>query len=844
MTEPGYVPPPQPGWWVRKDRVGTSQTITDYETSVSGYKPTHYWQRKNQLPNGKVGPMALRNKFRMRPTRNPAKVLPETLPVFSSIGAGAQGLNTTLSYTHTLDATAKAVILYVSYHNGTNSSAVIPSPMVTFGGVAMSQLGGIYAFYDGTNFMWLLAYGLLNPPQGVNTVTLTGVNSYTTMNSVAYRNVSGWGPVTALPVGSWLGNPVSANPSITAGSPNSNRLVSGAIAGYTQSFSAVTPRERYIKNYTGSQGLSLAIGDADGPAGTIGCTAVSQSWAALTVELECTIPTYTTPTWVGTGLGTTGPNGKQTPSWTWYETVPAEANCAVLWLSELPTAIPKTCTVTLGGTSMVEMTGSPWTFDASSNWNRMRGFYLLNPPTGPRAVAITTSTNNYIHAETVYYSGVTSVAPMQPEWGPASTSPTITLANSATNHLYALGMSHRSVDGNSTFSALSDNRSSSATVATARNLAVDTWGDLVDTTDAVTVTVNSSGSAVVSIYAEVAYTGGAYGTPAVTVELSGANTMAANDSYRIVEGPGGYLVGSFTLTGLTPGSTTFKLKYRRYGGGTGAWNISNRKITVGPPLGGVSLRAVRQNYIGSTNPLAAGDAYGNGGSLTVNATRIGSSYPWQSTAVDLSPVALPTYSTPTWAGTGVAYPHFTGNASYTETVPANANCAVLFLGVLGNTAVTVTLDGAAMTAITPVGINTGAYTLQAFYKLNPSTGPNKTLSITNTNGNNVQASMIYYGGVTSVSSAASLANQAAAAAAISVSSTVNHMYVNGLAFQPNAADNRFITYDKTVRWIGRNDNLDLPILTGDAAGTGSTLTFNATRNNTTSQWGGLILDLA
>ena len=714
MTEPGYVPPPQPGWWVRKDRIGTAQTVTDFETSTVGYKPTHYWQRKNQLPHGKVGPMALRNKFRWRPTRNPAIVFPTTLPIFSSIGAGAQALSTSLSFTHNIDATVKAVILYAIISNGTNSSAVPPAHTATFGGVSMSQLGAIYAYYDGTNFTWLVAYGLLNPPQGANTVTLAGVNTYITMNSVAYRYVSGWGPVTALPHGSWLGNPTSANPSITAGSPDSNRLTAGAIGGYTQAFSAVTPRERAISNYVSGQGLSLAIGDTDGPAGTVGVTGANQSWCALAVELEYATPTYSIPTWVGNGLGTTGPNGKQTPSWSWNETVPSEANCAVLWLSELPTAIPKTCTVTLGGTAMVEMTGSPWTSDFASNFNRMRGFYLLNPPTGPRTVAITMTTNNYIHAATVYYSGVTSVAPLQPSWGPASATPSITIPNSASDHLYAVGMTHRAQDNSGTYTAMS----------------------------------------------------------------------------------------------------------------------------------GATLRAVRQNYIGSTNPLAAGDAYGNGGSLAISGTRVNTGVPTMVAGVDLSPAALPTYSTPTWVGTGVGYEHFTGNASYTETVPANANCAILIIAVLANAAITVTLDGAAMTSLGSVGVAAGAYTLQAFYKLNPSTGASKTLSITNTNGNYATASMIYYGGVTSVTSAVTLANQTTVAPAISVSSATNHMYVNGLVTVASAAGDRVLTYDKTIRYQGRNEYYDLPMLTGDAAGTGSTLTFNATRSSSGNQWAGLILDLA
>lgn len=714
MTEPGYVPPPQPGWWVRKDRIGTAQTVTDFETSTVGYKPTHYWQRKNQLPHGKVGPMALRNKFRWRPTRNPAIVFPTTLPIFSSIGAGAQALSTSLSFTHNIDATVKAVILYAIISNGTNSSAVPPAHTATFGGVSMSQLGAIYAYYDGTNFTWLVAYGLLNPPQGANTVTLAGVNTYITMNSVAYRYVSGWGPVTALPHGSWLGNPAVTNPSITAGSPDSNKLVSAAIGGYSQTLSAVMPRERYIKNWVSGAGVSMAIGDTDGPSGTVSLTAASQSTVALAVELEYATPTYSIPTWVGNGLGTTGPNGKQTPSWSWNETVPSEANCAVLWLSELPTAIPKTCTVTLGGTAMVEMTGSPWTSDFASNYSRLRGFYLLNPPTGPRTVAITMTTNNYIHAVTSYYSGVTSVAPVQPSWGPASTDPSITIPNTASNHLYAVGMTHRAQDSSGTYTAMS----------------------------------------------------------------------------------------------------------------------------------GATLRAVRQNYIGSTNPLAAGDAYGNGGSLAISGTRVNTDVPTMVAGVDLSPAALPTYSVPTWVGTGVGYEHWTGNVSWTETVPTNANCAVLIIGFLAAGAASVTLGGSAMTAITPVVFQAGAYTLQAFYLMNPSTGVSKTVSVTNANGNYANGVMLYYGGVGSVGSVTSLTNQTTAAPAISVSSTTNHMYVNGLAFNAGAAGDRFLTYDKTWRYTGRNEYYDVPTMAGEAAGTGSTLTFNATRNNTTYQWGGFILDLS
>ncbi len=713
MTEPGYVPPPQPGWWVRKDRVGTAQTVTDYETSVDGYKPTHYWKRKQQVPNGGVGPMALRNKFRRRPTRNPAKIDQLLTPRFYSAGAGGRGLATSWSWSHTIDTGTTAVVLYMNVSAGGFGGATAPTYTATFGGVAMSNLGSVYGFYDGTTYTWLLAFGLLNPPVGVQTVSVSGPSSYSVMNTLGYINASGWGQLT---VTDYMYNGAAVtNPSWTSPSATSTKTMVGAIAGYTQTLTNFVPNQRSYQNWVSGQGLSTIMGDGEGVAGaTLGCTLASASAVGLSVDVMATIPTYSTPTWVGNGLGSTGLTGRQTPGYTWTEVVPADANCAVMWVSELPNAIPKTCTVTIGGTSMIEMVGSPWTYDFSSNWNRMRGFYLLNPPTGPQSVAITMTTNNYVHAETVYYGGVTSVAPVQPAWGPGSTAPSITIANSSSSHLYAAGTSYRAVDSSSTFTAFSP---------------------------------------------------------------------------------------------------------------SGRW------------------RAVRSNATTSTNPLAAGDDYGNGGSLTISATRNGTTYPWQVAAVDLSPAALPTYSTPTWVGTGVGYPHFTGNASWTETVPANANCAILILGVLGSTAITVTLNGTSMTAITPVGVNAGAYTLQAFRLLSPSTGASKTLSITNTNGNYVQASMIYYGGVTSVSTATSLANQTTSAPSISTSSTTNHMYVNAFAHQASAVE-RWLTYDQTLRWPGRYESSDLPIITGDAAGTGSTLAFNATHNGTTNQWGGIILDLA
>jgi len=118
-----------------------------------------------------------------------------------------------------------------------------------------------------------------------------------------------------------------------------------------------------------------------------------------------------------------------------------------------------------------------------------------------------------------------------------------------------------------------------AVVATAQTTTSTTYTDLTTTTDTVTVTVGASGKVLVIIYANIAVTGGyAY----VSYAISGANTVAATDTKALIftlqyqQVPGG-LSASFLETGLTAGSTTFKMKYRSDGN---SQTFANRRITV------------------------------------------------------------------------------------------------------------------------------------------------------------------------------------------------------------------------------------------------------------------------
>lgn len=122
-----------------------------------------------------------------------------------------------------------------------------------------------------------------------------------------------------------------------------------------------------------------------------------------------------------------------------------------------------------------------------------------------------------------------------------------------------------------------------ATVATSESTTSSTYTDLTTTTDQVTVTIGPSGCALIIITAQITNSGSA-GVSNMSWEASGANTIAASDAnctfYKnpFAGGSGDRRSVTKTQTGLTPGSTTFKLKYKA--GNTGTFSF--RDISVIP----------------------------------------------------------------------------------------------------------------------------------------------------------------------------------------------------------------------------------------------------------------------
>ena len=124
---------------------------------------------------------------------------------------------------------------------------------------------------------------------------------------------------------------------------------------------------------------------------------------------------------------------------------------------------------------------------------------------------------------------------------------------------------------------------SSATVDAQESTTSLSYTDLATAGPAVTVTISSVGSALVTLTSSFTNnTTGQYSY--MGFAISGATTRAASDTtalYRLIDAGNNYIrVSSVTLaTGLTAGSNTFTAKYQ-VGGGTGTWN--RREIIVYP----------------------------------------------------------------------------------------------------------------------------------------------------------------------------------------------------------------------------------------------------------------------
>lgn len=171
MTQPGYVAPTSPGWWVRSHRVGTAESEYDWGSTVTGLRQ----------PAGLAA-----GRYRWAITAAGIGLDPMT---FDSASNGDMVDSGPLTWTHTTVAAADLFAAVVNFNN----TAIVTGITVTCDGSPMTLVPGAVQNNDNTvakgATQIFRATGLA---AGVHTIAVSQSSGTDALAgaSVAYNNVS------------------------------------------------------------------------------------------------------------------------------------------------------------------------------------------------------------------------------------------------------------------------------------------------------------------------------------------------------------------------------------------------------------------------------------------------------------------------------------------------------------------------------------------------------------------------------------------------------------------------------------------------------------------------------
>ena len=212
---------------------------------------------------------------------------------------------------------------------------------------------------------------------------------------------------------------------------------------------------------------------------------------------------------------------------------------------------------------------------------------------------------------------------------------------------------------------------------------------------------------------------------------------------------------------------------------------------------------------------------------------------------------LGTIDAPAWLGTGPGKAQGTSPLTYTDTIPVGTTYTLLFGQILCASAtlptITATIGGQSATLVDSVYVssNSGNYLYGVCLALeNPPTG-SQTVTFTSNSILACAVNTVHYSGVGSLGPMTKIGQQSGQPSLSIPSGDTKYGYAQAFLYAAAAAGNGFSSYNQNQRWtIAAVLNVNGPLLIGDATGNGGTLTFSATRDNTTNSWGALLVPLA
>lgn len=197
------------------------------------------------------------------------------IPVaYESTGVGQQAIAASASWAHTIGGSALVVGVIAQ------SASSAASVTAQVGATAMTQLGKTSPVGPNSGFyFWSLLFGLLNPPTGNQTISLSIGGGGTTViggNSVSYRNVGGFGTVVSA-------TGLSSAPALSVSSAR-GQMVAETFSTWNTSPSGYTQTSRYSLNVS-SPARGFLIGDALGAPTVNFSAAACDQWEAAAVPL-------------------------------------------------------------------------------------------------------------------------------------------------------------------------------------------------------------------------------------------------------------------------------------------------------------------------------------------------------------------------------------------------------------------------------------------------------------------------------------------------------------------------------------------------------------------------------
>ena len=206
---------------------------------------------------------------------------------YASIGTQNTWGNGTTSVAHSHNITGNALIVSVdlSYYGQAN-----PSVSASIGGVSLTLLRQQNSWWlsSGSQYSSIAVLGMLNPPTGPQTITLTvsDPNVYGTgiVNSVSYSGVGSFGSAT-------FATAANSAATVTSQSIPTESMCFNAFQGYKYNAQATlsaynqTTRASTFAAYLNS--MSYLLGDAQGAGApiTFSATSAGEAWYGITVPL-------------------------------------------------------------------------------------------------------------------------------------------------------------------------------------------------------------------------------------------------------------------------------------------------------------------------------------------------------------------------------------------------------------------------------------------------------------------------------------------------------------------------------------------------------------------------------